>query len=629
MEQLSSLGRQENTRSESPDTAANTEKFIRLGKKSILKQLLLVLGMSTGVLGCAGVASPTLSAPSAPTGTPTAPAVSQKHTAKSVSRTHAVTERVSEDPIDMNWLNNPIDLSLSAADKFININHREESWRPFMFSQREPARKYAMYDRETDINGDIELKYYHWQENYEWPHSRKNPTSPDLIRNGKLALSDWAFDHLAQRVSRFNQTSELQALGPGLLWKDDLDLDEDIDLQLSFDLTHDPRRHPLALARMTDNVSQILAFAAEKSTPENRYLRALTRPMLLFLFHVLGRMNAHYSHETAHAMDDKDIEMIFNGQRELSGIPGPAIFPQVKFLDENGVFHEHEDEAVRDRLIRSVVSGPNQHTLHNRLMYLRNLQNPQAMSTYDAWTYLIQNNLMPGSAPLGYMLSDQQKKDKETDNGDINVYIRYLKEKGIEVDLQKMIRNKAATLLGTADTYRAVIAVLNEVIVLINNVTGLNLYQIPDLPRGVTVMGADAHWPLVEHYMTENGEIVHVTLPINATRTFPVMLEFSTDLDTTQRSANVNTLRGGMTIGYRHKWFTIEAGGAIATERESTSSLKAISGIGRLTIPLSETGVRVMVEVVHQENLGGGDPINKLQGYEDGTNLTAVLSFNW
>src|SRR5690606_10250348 len=286
--------------------------------------------------------------------------------------------------------------------------------------------------------------------------------------------------HLAERISHVKRDPEWEALRPQMLWKEDLDLNEDIDLRLSFDLTHDPRRHPLALARLTDNVSQILAFAAEKATPENRYLRALTRPMLLFLFHVLGRMNGHYSHETAHAFDDSDIEMILSGYRKLSGIPGPAIFPQVKFLDEHGVFHDHENEEVRDRLIQSVISGPNQHTIHNRMMYLRNLQNPHAMSTYDAWTYLIQNNLMPGSAPLGYMLSDQRKKDPETDNGDINVYIRYLKEKGIEVELQQMIRNKVATLLGSAETYQAVIAVINEVIVLFNNITGLNVYQIPN-----------------------------------------------------------------------------------------------------------------------------------------------------
>lgn len=623
MEQLSSLGRPENNRTENPDIGSNTEKFVRVRKASVLRQILVTLGLSTGFLGCASGARKEFEPPpSLPKLDSTAP----KMEIPVHSKIHAITERQLEDPEELDLLENPIDLRLSFAN--LILHHRDESWRSFTFDSG-PARRHANFDRETDISSDIRLNYYHWQENYEWPSPEKDPTDPDLIRDGQLALSDWAFDHMADRISQVKHDPEWQALRPQMLGKEDLDLDEDIDLRLSFDVTHNPRRHPVALARLTDNVSQILAFATEKATPENRYLRAFTRPMLLFLFHVLGRMNAHYSHETAHAFDDTDIEMILSGYRELSGIPGPAIFPQVKFVDENGVFHDHENEEVRDRLIQSVISGPNQHTIHNRMMYLRNLQNPHPMSTYDAWTYLVQNNLMPGSAPLGYMLSDQQKKDPETDNGDINVYIRYLKEKGIEVDLQQMIRNKVGTLLGSAETYRAVIAVINEVIVLFNNITGLNVSQIPDLPRGVTVLGADAHWPLVEHYLTENGEIVHITLPINTNRKFPIMLEFSSDLDNTQPGANVNTLRGGMTVGYRNKWFTIEAGGAIATEREKTSNLKAVSGIGRLTVPLSKSGIQVMVEVVHQENLGGGDPINKLQGVEDGTNVTAVLSLNW
>jgi len=252
------------------------------------------------------------------------------------------------------------------------------------------------------------------------------------------------------------------------------------------------------------------------------------------------------------------------------------------------------------------------------------------MSTFDAWTYLIQNNLMPGSAPLGYMLSDKHNEGKQGDNlGDINHYRYLLEKKDLELKTEQMIRNKVITLLTTGESYRAVIAVVNEIIGLINDITGLGIGTISDFPRGFRVLGAEVHWPLVEHYLARDGEIMNVLLPVNPNGTFPALFEFSTDLDNTQPNANVNTIRGGFTLGYRHEWFLIEGGGVVATHRDDLSRLRALTGIGRLTIPIAKSGARVSFELQHQKTLNGNDPMNEIYGIREGTNATIILSLSW
>lgn len=624
--------------------------IIRMRKRTLRHQFLLLLGMgASGLLGIGCQSLPDKPKPSTQekflttlTHAKTAAPKTEPPKEDPNTRQYASYKRIEIVPGDdeaFDFIRKPIVLTpYSSNPHTIEISNSSMpiSWTDY---DREDlyfrATDFADLRRSTDREGDIELALYHYRATHEWPAVRRPEESPELIHDGRLAVGDWIFEHTRRNLLDIVTSPLFAAMSPRLFFNEDLKArrkeEEEIHLDMTFNLTQNPREKPIPLAMLQDNANQLVSLGLRMFQTDNQFAKALIDTFGLAGYHFVSRIFAHLCHETAHA-HDAGLCAHFQGYRTVAGIPLPAFFPRTEFeVKDEGFYSVYTDDYWRDRFLASIAAGPNQLTLANRQIYRRNLRSHDPMNVYDGWSWLVQNSLMPGSAPLGYMISDKIREGKQGNRpGDINQYIEFMRQKGIHMDVDQMIQNNAITLAANAQTYQAIIAIANHFLGIVKGLTGVNIGRIPDMPRGVQVLGAEVNWPLFEHYLTPNGELLHAMVPINQQRQNPIMLEVSTDLDGTQRGARVDLLRSGITVAHRTPWFMISGSAYLATHRSDLTHFRAITGRGRLSVPILDTGTTLTLQLTHLHQMNQhGDPMALIEGIKDGTEIELMFNLRW